>query len=1198
MDNTKKKQVLEILDYWQTIELLGQSNIPKESSENKELIEKLLKGEKSEGKKIEILRVLVTPYVNTAEILEEDSKRFADYDSFGGELAVCLGKIERNAVVEYLERYVEKTEESPEKAHPKNSAIAWCSFKTDMEGFYLKGSFRLSPILWAIDMWEKSGAKKGQDFYLNSKDYNKVIESIDKDLLERNITDFLTEIYEKVQKEYVLKNFSHISQENMGFCEYNRYIDEETRDKDDNPTDYADLGRSFILNDIDLMSNLIRTGKFGDGNRYEEQVISYILAGHEKSIGMGDIQRTIISPTQSPESMRYFFENTLNIANAPIGKWPAKFMPALMQQVAVNIAIRKDDSAPIFSVNGPPGTGKTTLLKEIVANNIVERALILAKAGDDPDEAFEKHSFEQGPLELYGNAYYRYAPNYYSIKDDRINDYGILVASSNNAAVENITIDLPKGKEILNSLEAGKKDPEDVRRGLEIVHDLFDVQKSDDIETFEKYKQRIDVKDIYFTRYANKLLNTSDCWGLVSAPFGNRLNIRKYCSSVLKPYVEDYNTDKTRDLHKQKYKVEKEKFLLQYKKVQKMKAELEQICKLTQDIPQELQTLSSEDITALIKEQEIKAARLSDIIKTERIELIELEESRPRGLFGRPKKSPERDKMIAEKEELIAGYKSQLAQVEKTKSEMDALASYRALMEKYSIGAKKLTPIDSAFMEQYHSPEENSSKIAQVTNPWFTAEYNREREILFFRACKLHKEFAASSKCLRHNIINLMIAWNLFDECSERMSSADKEKAMPPILQSIFLLTPVISTTFASAQTFLGNIVKSGVLGTLIVDEAGQAQPQMAIGAMMRCRKAIIVGDPKQIEPVVTAETDMIKQLLSSKLLASYKDKKISVQGFADYINPYGTFLGEDEEREWVGCPLVVHRRCIDPMYTISNTLSYDGTMKQETEDPKEEKIPTFILEKSYWINVPGKENSGAKDHFVKEQGEVVLKLLAEKFKKDESALPNLFIITPFTSVKNGMIEMIRKSSLYKNEPRIDDWLEKKKVGTVHTFQGQGTDEVIFLLGCDQTSLGAVNWVNKNIVNVAATRAKYRFYVVGDKAVWNCKPVRIARECISNTISLDELNQLMGLVIETPAVDITPKLLETTVLDSQDTKTPEKEIQEPVNDQAVNTESTLNPIVMECPLCRKPLTKRNGKYGKFMGCTGFPDCRYTYSIKD
>ena len=226
-------------------------------------------------------------------------------------LTFCLGRIDRNSVVEYLEKYVENPEQSPEIAYPKKSAIAWCSFKTDAEGKYQQGSFRLSPILWAIDVWDKSGAGRGRDFYLNTDEYDEIINAIDRDLQDRNVTGFLAGIYEKIQKEYVRKNFSQIAQENLGFYEYNRYVDEEARDKDEDPVDYADLGKSFFLNDIELMCELIRSGKFGDGNRYEKQVVAYILAGQEKSKGMGNIRRTIISPTEPAENIRRFFEKAL-----------------------------------------------------------------------------------------------------------------------------------------------------------------------------------------------------------------------------------------------------------------------------------------------------------------------------------------------------------------------------------------------------------------------------------------------------------------------------------------------------------------------------------------------------------------------------------------------------------------------------------------------------------------------------------------------------------------------------------------------------------------------------------------------------------------------------------------------------------------------------------------------------------------------
>lgn len=56
----------------------------------------------------------------------------------------------------------------------------------------------------------------------------------------------------------------------------------------------------------------------------------------------------------------------------------------------------------------------------------------------------------------------------------------------------------------------------------------------------------------------------------------------------------------------------------------------------------------------------------------------------------------------------------------------------------------------------------------------------------------------------------------------------------------------------------------------------------------------------------------------------------------------------------------------------------------------------------------------------------------------------------------------------------------------MHTFQGKETDAVTLVLGADERSLGAVRWAagRPNILNVAATRARFRFYIVGDERLW------------------------------------------------------------------------------------------------------------------
>lgn len=86
---------------------------------------------------------------------------------------------------------------------------------------------------------------------------------------------------------------------------------------------------------------------------------------------------------------------------------------------------------------------------------------------------------------------------------------------------------------------------------------------------------------------------------------------------------------------------------------------------------------------------------------------------------------------------------------------------------------------------------------------------------------------------------------------------------------------------YASVGRLLKDIKTLGALGTLVIDEAGQDQPQMAVGALFRTRKSIIVGDPKQVEPVVTDELKLLKDAYSESVYGNYKDKSLSVQSCA-----------------------------------------------------------------------------------------------------------------------------------------------------------------------------------------------------------------------------------------------------------------------------------------------------------------------------
>lgn len=103
----------------------------------------------------------------------------------------------------------------------------------------------------------------------------------------------------------------------------------------------------------------------------------------------------------------------------------------------------------------------------------------------------------------------------------------------------------------------------------------------------------------------------------------------------------------------------------------------------------------------------------------------------------------------------------------------------------------------------------------------------------------------------------------------------------------------------------------------------------------------------------------------------------------------------------------------------------------------------------------------------------------------DKSAKDTIYVISPFKNVAYMLSQKLKEIGF----TRFDDHGKPTNVGTIHTFQGKEAPIVFMVLGADQQSAGAARWAvsEPNMMNVATTRAKKEFYIVGDKKLYlNC----------------------------------------------------------------------------------------------------------------
>lgn len=305
---------------------------------------------------------------------------------------------------------------------------------------------------------------------------------------------------------------------------------------------------------------------------------------------------------------------------------------------------------------------------------------------------------------------------------------------------------------------------------------------------------------------------------------------------------------------------------------------------------------------------------------------------------------------------------------------------------------------------------------------------------------------------------------------------------LTPCMVMTFFKLPSMFTTQRSNEepaSYLFNYID-----LLIVDEAGQVSPEVALPAFALAKKALVVGDEEQIPPVWEVKVDMDVTLACEKGIIQNNQEyallqKSGLNCAESSIMRLAAQACRFQKDGYRGMFLCEHRRCYDEIIDFCNKLVYKGRLKPYRgcllEDKKSHLKSVFPAMGHYSIEVPASEKRGSSRYNSVEAEQIVrwinlhTAMLLEAYPDDGRIEKIIGIITPF------------KAQVATIKHVLPDHLKKIRVGTIHTFQGAECRVIILstVYGGNDGCYFIEN--NKSLMNVAVSRAKDFFFVFGSR---------------------------------------------------------------------------------------------------------------------
>ncbi len=265
------------------------------------------------------------------------------------------------------------------------------------------------------------------------------------------------------------------------------------------------------------------------------------------------------------------------------------------------------------------------------------------------------------------------------------------------------------------------------------------------------------------------------------------------------------------------------------------------------------------------------------------------------------------------------------------------------------------------------------------------------------------------------------------------------------------------TTTYAISNSLP---LKPGMFDVVIIDEASQCDIASCFPVLFRAKKAVIVGDDKQLTHLSFLEKAKEQSFLNQygiddKYQLMWRFRTNSMFDLANYYSASPVLLDE-------------HFRSSRPIIEFSSKEFYGGRIKI-MKPYFDKKCPVeLVYVKDGTVDAEITRNMAESEAIIQKIQDIIL----EDSKKEKGENPvSIGVISPF----RGQVELIKKDIL-KTFPGELIQKHQIEVGTAHTFQGDERDIILMSWAiAENAHPQSLTFLQKpNLFNVAITRARKR----------------------------------------------------------------------------------------------------------------------------